>query len=446
MHRDAQGNVMTGATAKAAELYDRAIAELQCYIDDPVATIDAATAEAPEFVMGHVLKAQLNLLGTEAQALPVARASLDKAAGLAATERERIHLAAIREVVNGEFFAGRERLEDVLIAHPRDALALQAAHIWDFLLGDARNLRDRIARVLHAWDDSVPGYHAVLGMYAFGLEESGDYARAEALGRRAVGMNPRDSWAQHAVAHVMEMQGRAEGGIRWMRGNVDGWSKDSFFAIHNWWHLALFHLDRGEIAEVLRLYDEPIRGKRSTMMLDLVDASALLWRLHLRGVDVGQRWSELADAWTPTAEDGHYVFNGCHAMMAFVAAGRFDLAETAVRSMIARIGKGGTNDMMTREVGLPVARALILFGQGDFRRAAALLRPLRATANRFGGSNAQRDLLDLTLAEAALRSGDHRLARALASERLESKPASPFGRLLAERAASIARSEVPRAA
>ena len=39
-------------------------------------------------------------------------------------------------------------------------------------------------------------------------------------------------------------------GIGWMRRDSEAWSKDSFLAIHNWWHLALYHLELGDIGEV----------------------------------------------------------------------------------------------------------------------------------------------------------------------------------------------------
>jgi hypothetical protein len=187
-------------------------------------------------------------------------------------------------------------------------------------------LRDRIARALPAWNEGMPGYHAVLGMHAFGLEETGDYTRAERQGRKGVELEPRDGWAQHAVAHVMEMQGRQKDGIAWMRANPEAWSRDSFFCVHNWWHLALYHLDLGEIDEVLALFDGPIYGKRSTMVLDMVDASALLWRLFLRGIDLGDRWNAVADNWEPIAKAGNYAFNDAHAIMAFVGAGRHEAA------------------------------------------------------------------------------------------------------------------------
>jgi hypothetical protein len=145
-------------------------------------------------------------------------------------------------------------LEDVTIEAPRDALGLLAGHQIDFFTGHSRMLRDRIARALPFWEAGMPGYHSVLGMHAFGLEETGDYARAEAAGRRGVELEPRDGWSQHAVAHVMEMQNRQADGIAWMRSN-DQWAGDSFFQVHNWWHLALYHLEAGDIEAVLGLFD-----------------------------------------------------------------------------------------------------------------------------------------------------------------------------------------------
>ena len=114
------------------------------------------------------------------------------------------------------------------IAHPRDLLALQVGHQLDFFTGHSRMLRDRIARALPAWPMDLPGRHALLGMLAFGLEEMGDYGAAEAMGRQAIELERRDAWAQHAVAHVLEMQGRTNDGIAWMRADVPAWSEDNW--------------------------------------------------------------------------------------------------------------------------------------------------------------------------------------------------------------------------
>ena len=416
-HYDLRGLSVSGASREALEHFEQALSEFHCYIGNPFAAIDRAIAAAPEFVMAHCFKAYLNICGTEAAALADARASLAWAKRCKMNERERSHVAAIERFVAGEFERAAERLEDTLIAHPRDVLALQVAHQFDFFRGDARNLRDRVARVMHAWTAGDPGYHAILGMLAFGLEESGDYARAEAAGREAVALNARDGWAWHAVAHVMEMQGRREDGIAWLGGHGQPWADDSFFAVHNWWHLALYHLDLDQTGRTLEVYDGPIRGGRSKVAIEMIDASAMLWRLKLRGVDVGERWSELAETWATMADDGWYAFNDVHATMAFVGAGRWDLADRQLATMVRSLERDGSNQTMTGEVGLPAARAIHAFGRGEYGAAVELLRPIRAIANRFGGSHAQRDLLDLTLLEAASRGRRFGLLRALAHER-----------------------------
>jgi tetratricopeptide (TPR) repeat protein len=295
-------------------------------------------------------------------------------------------------------------------------------------------LRDRIARVLPQWSRDLPGYHAVLGMHAFGLEETGLYARAETAGRRAVELEPRDAWAWHAVAHVLEMQTRRADGIAWLRQDSDAWSKDNFFAVHNWWHLAICHLDLEELDEVLALFDGPIYGQRSELVVDLIDASALLWRLHLKGVPLGERWQAVADAWEPHATAGNYAFNDAHAVMAFVGAGRAGAVQRVLESQARALEEPGDNADFTREVGAPVTRAILAFGEGDYGETVRLLRPVRNQAQRFGGSHAQRDLLDLTLIEAALRTGRRALAQAFSAERIDLKPTSPAARTLVRRA------------
>lgn len=434
---DFRGDAITGANVKSASLFEQALAEFQCYVGDPVATIDRAIEESPEFVMAYCLKAYLCLCGTEAGLAPAAEACVGRAEALKTNTRERQHIAALRSLAHGELEIASERLEDILIEHPRDILALQAAHLFDFYRGDSRNLRDRVARVRYAWSSEDPGYHALLGMHAFGLEECGDYARAESTARRALEMNPRDSWAHHAVAHVYEMQGRVDRGIEWMRARESLWAEDNFFAIHNWWHWALYHLELDQYGEVINLYDRRIRGNGSQVILDLVDASAMLWRLHLRGVDVGQRWEEIAKAWAPHAQEGYYAFNDLHAMMAFVGANEWELADAVLQTMTRRLQQPGSNRAMTRDVGLPLARGFLAFGRGDYATTVELLRPIRAFAHRFGGSHAQRDVIDLTLIEAALRSRQMPLVRRLAAERLALKPTSRIAKRYGESAMPV---------
>lgn len=425
-HRDSAGHLVTGATADGLAHFEAAAHQFRCYIGDPVASVDAALAAAPEMAMAHVLKGYLFLLGTEPAALPVARACHSAAALLAGTERERGHVEVVRLLIEGRWRTAGHVLEDVSVAYPCDALALHAGHQIDFFRGDSRMLRDRIARALPAWGASVAGYAALLGMHAFGLEETGDYAGAEKQGRAAVELERRNTWAWHAVAHVYEMRNQPQEGLAWMTSDIEAWSEDSFLAVHNWWHLAVYHLELGASDEALQLFDGPVYGSRPNLVLNLIDASALLWRLSLRGVDVGNRFAAVADNWAPTAGAGNYAFNDMHAMMAFVGAGRAKEQQAVLDAQRAAMESGSDNAEFTREVGNPATRAVQAFGQGRYAECVELLRPIRHVAHRFGGSHAQRDLLDQTLIEASRRAEFDALAAALINERIALRPRSPL--------------------
>jgi hypothetical protein len=222
------------------------------------------------------------------------------------------------------------------------------------------------------------------------------------------------------------MRNAPKDGIAWLEPNAAHWSRDSFFAVHNWWHLALFKLEQDRHDEVLAMYDATIGGPGSGVVLDMIDQSALLWRLSLRCVDVGDRWQPLAERWAPHAPAGNYAFNDLHAMMAFASAGRGDLAAQLCEAQRAALSCDGDNRAFTADVGEAASRAVQAFVAGDYLTVVALLRPIRSSAHRFGGSHAQRDLLDLTLIEAALRCADRPMAAALAAERAAMRPASPL--------------------
>jgi tetratricopeptide (TPR) repeat protein len=443
MHTDTRGVPVSSRSRASIEAYEQAVELMHEYCGNPLAVVEAALARDPEFVLGHCLKAAFLAGATDRALEPELRASVEAGEALraVANERERGHLAAARAWLDGDLERAVDLWGRVAVAYPRDSLAIQAAHLGDFYLGQQTMLRDRLAQVLHAWDDDVPGYGWMLGMYAFGLEETGDYARAEEVGRLAVELNPRDAWASHAVAHVLEMQARLDEGIAWLETTSRGWAPDNGFAIHNHWHRALYHLDLGDAAASLAVYDRDVRPADSRVVLEMIDASALLWRLHLLGHDVGARWASLAAAWRDRRGDRYYAFNDVHALMAFIGAGD----EGAIRDTLAALesaaaggaGVGVTNARMVREVALPVARALVAFARGDPGACVDALLPVRHVAVRFGGSNAQRDVLSLTLLEAALRSGRASLSRALASERTRLRPANPGAWIGAARAFEV---------
>jgi len=437
VHSDRQGNALVGASAEAAAAYDEAVECFNLYRGDPVGTVDRAISDAPGFVMAHVLKAWFFALATEPAAAAEAAAIVTHARTLHPDDRAASHLGAIGHVLAGNWSKAATALDFHSMTWPHDIVALQAGHLIDFFRANARDLRDRIARTLPRWSEDRPGYSVLLGMQAFGLEEAGDYAAAEATGREALDRQPLDGWAHHAVAHVMEMQGRSEDGLDWMETREPHWAGDgAYFQVHNWWHKALYHLDLMQADDALALYDDRVRALGGDLSVNLVDASALLWRIQLEGHDTGDRWLSLAEAWRPLADGKLYPFNDLHAAMAFLAAGRRGEAERIVAAY-----RSDRRDCEVaswcRRTGLPLVEGFMAFHDGDYGTAVEKLHSARFIANCFGGSHAQRDVIDWTLVEAAIRSGLRDAAEALASERLALKPHSPVNRSFLQRASEL---------
>lgn len=436
MLNDIRGVPVTSSSAAAVSAYDDAVTESVLYVGDPIAACARALELDSDLILGHTLNAMYNLLGNTKQSLPEALGPLEKSESLAATAnpRELGHIAAVRAWYEGDFAGSSLHWDRVLVDYPRDLFALQMGHLLDFYTGNAFNLRDRIARVLPAWDDSLPGRDVVSGMYAFGLEESGDYRRAEKEGRRAIDADSRDSWAAHAVAHVMEMEGRREDGDAWLTQTSEGWAPGNF-TVHNWWHLALFRLDLGDLDGVLHLYDTKIRYEGQEFVEEILDCAALLWRLELIGVGVGDRWENLTQAWLPLASEGRYAFNDMHAMMCFARTGRRAEAESVIVALEREAGGDQTTSTMAREIGLPVCRGILAFEAGNYDQVVNELLPIRYDTRIFGGSHAQRDVIAQTLILGAIRSGHKSLARALLAERAalkEPTEASFTARAMAE--------------
>ena len=426
---DARGCTVSTSSKVALAHAEQAQWRTVAFYGEAVADLDAAIAADPGWGLARIAKADFLLTLTEPSLVPEAR-ELVAAAGPLMTHangRERAHFAAATLCAAGRWREASALWDDILLQHPRDLLALNSAHLFDFYRGDALSLRARVARVLPEWpaDDALRPF--VLGMHAFGLEECNQYAQAEDTGRRALDACPRMPWAVHAVTHVMEMQGRHAEGVEWLRSREPDWAPDNGLSVHLWWHAALFKLESLDTTGALQLFDAHFAGAASVVNLQWLDGAALLWRLQLLGVDVGTRWHRLASDWAQPVElAGHYAFNDCHAMLALIGSREPGRAQALLEAATARAAQGDDdNAAMAGEVGLPLMHALLAHAAGDHTTAVRLLYPLRRVAHHFGGSHAQRDLIDQTLLVAACTAtGGHERAagRALLNERRLAKP------------------------
>jgi tetratricopeptide (TPR) repeat protein len=427
---DQFGVPVSAADGSAVRLFDAALSRTLTFHSDALADIDRAIAADGSLLMAHLLKALIYGLSTEKSLLAEAQSGLAVAKRLApgGHPRESLHVRALEAWLRGQFSDACSLWDDILVECPQDALAMFAAHQGDFFLGQSQELRDRVARRLPDIErgSALEGYY--LGMYAFGLEEMGDYEKALRVGRQAIDRDAHDRWAIHAVAHVFEMLNLVDEGERWLTARAGDWSADSVLAVHTWWHLALYYCDQQRWDRVLDVYDAGVARAAAAGVMELVDASALLWRLKLVDVDTGSRWQRLADAWEAHVDDAWYAFNDMHAMMAFAGAQRFDLARRLIGVLKVTAAMPTENGRVASSIGLPTAEALWAYAERRYSTAAALLRPLRAIAAHAGGSHAQRDVLALTLLSAAEKCGQRTFARALLNERLALRPASMLNR------------------
>jgi hypothetical protein len=417
--QDLHGLPLSAASPAAARAFNHAVEGYLTYRADAPVRLRQLLAAGPEFGFAYVLKGTFFMLSFNAAGLPAAREALETARRLSAgtTPREQAHVAALAKWTAGDIDATLGTWEQILAEHPLDLLAFRLHHFLAFWYGRPEVMAAQADAAMRHWSKELAGWPALLACRCFAHEEIGNYAIAEAAGREAIALAPGDLWAAHGVAHVLEMQGRCEEGIAWLTGLEPHWEGGNNLTHHLWWHRGLYHFERREFAAVLDLYDRRFRNLASPITLaqpdlyiDVQNAASMLFRLERQGVDVGERWSELADKAETRTGDCLSVFTLPHWMMALASARRWEAAGRMLEGMRAFAAAGrGTAAPLVRDYALPIGEAIVARAQGDPARACDLMRPALHGMSRIGGSHAQQDVLlqlFLDCALSARRGGD----------------------------------------
>ncbi len=375
----------------------------------------------PDAALPHAARGLFCLMLGRREMVTAAQAAADAArraldAG-GAPLRARAYVAALQDWLAGSPGCAIFHLEGVLAQNPADTLTMKVIHGIRFMIGDSAGMRRSVERALtgHGADHPLRGY--VLGCHAFTLEETGDYAAAEAAGRQGLALTGDDAWGLHAVAHVHDMTHRPAEGIAFLDAHEAAWGHCNNFRFHVWWHKALLHLDQGDHARVLNLYDAQIRAEKTDDYRDLSNATSLLMRLELEGVAVGDRWSELADLAENRVTDGCLVFADLHYMLALTGDARADAAQRLVGRMAATGAETSEPGRVAAHPGLAAAEGLAAFGAGRYGRAFTRLQAARSTLITIGGSHAQRDVFERITVDAGLRAGRFDATAAILAER-----------------------------
>ena len=347
---------------------------------------------APDSALANAYAAALFMLLESPQGPIRARPFLHAARkALGANERERAFIAFMSAWADGDIPGALAVSEGIVERWPRDLATVKLHQYLTFGLGDATGML-RIALAAAPASLDVPQLH---GMTAFGYEQCHLLTEAEAAARRALDMTAREPWAQHALAHVMLTQGRIDEGERFMAAAALGWSDlNSFMVTHNWWHLALFRISQGRGDAVLEIYDTQCWAHDRDYSQDQAGAVSLLARLELAGIDVGDRWDDLATRIAARGADVEQPFLALHYLYGLTRAGRPEAATqlAAVRrqTQVAPLFSRGA----WAEVALPAAEGIVAFLGGRPDDAVRALTMAAPELHRIGGSHAQRDLFD----------------------------------------------------
>ncbi|PWR18943.1 tetratricopeptide repeat protein [Zavarzinia compransoris] len=421
MQKDARGNDVTTDNPAAVSAINRMIEQWLGYGQSASVIFEGVAAD-PRCVMAQVLGAVLNLFLESAAGRRAARPFLARARQQVekATRREQLWLLAVEAWAKGDTDLAIRLHLDIAAHWPGDLASVKLCQHHQFNQGDAAGMLALSEATLPASRDD-PHAH---GMRAFALVENHRLREAEAAGRHAVDLRRREPWAHHAVAHVLAAEGRIDEGIDWLESHADSWDDcNSFMLTHNWWHLALMHLDRDDAGAALALYDTRIWGVWKDCAQDQVNAAALLWRLETRGVNVGHRWHDLARHVAAREIDHIEPFLDLHYLMALLRGAGPAQAERFLASLTAQapLAKRHRQRDWTG-VALPLAAGLAARARGDHGTAAAAFAAALPGLARIGGSNAQRDLFIECWIDSALRAGATAGLAPVLAERARRRP------------------------
>ncbi len=388
MKRDLYGNAVTTASADTIAAIDIYTADWIGY-GQRLRTIFAAADADPDCAFVNACAASVHMALEARSGFEAAQPYLARMRAQAhrATDRECEFIAAVDGWSRGDTRGALEHYRNLAEQWPGDIASAKWGQYIAFNLGHPVAMRSLAEAVLPAHRDTAEAW----SMLAFGEEQCHRLEAAEDAALYAHSLKQTDPWAHHAIAHVYESQDRSRDAIRFLKDHARGWEDRSIFVRgHNWWHLALFHLDRGDNDRALEIYDNHLWGIWPEFAQEQVGAVSALWRLEMMGVDAGHRWQGLSEKIAERGFEHILPFHDLHFAYALARAGKAKQADMFLHSLA--IHAVASHDDIWATIVLPAAEGLVAFARGQYARAALTLEPLLGQLHRIGGSHAQRDV------------------------------------------------------
>lgn len=370
------------------------------------AAFERAIAADEGFALAHAALGRTRQLYSKPDAArrSVARAR-ELAAGLARQERGNIEILCT--LVDGNGPAPFPFALEHLAEFPRDVMVLAPCAGVFGLIGFSGRKGREVEQVAQL--DSLAGVYGddwwFLSSHAFALGEVGRLAEARRAIDRAMAIYPRNAHGAHVYAHVLYESGEDAAGLAFLERWLPDLPRESQLHCHLSWHAALWNFDLGHVEAARRILAADIRpgGAWGPPINVVTDASALLWRMQLAGQPVdAAAWQSVRDYALREFPKAGISFVDVHTALACAAAGDTASLETLVAQLREREAAG---KLAAGPLVPALAEAFGAYVRGDWSGVVERIEPRLGEHERLGGSRAQRDLVEYTLASALMRAG-----------------------------------------
>jgi tetratricopeptide (TPR) repeat protein len=424
MHEDQRGLAITTTSEAAATAYREGLDLLLAAWPGALEAFDRALAADPRFTAAHLARARvLQIHGRVAEAKQAAEAA--RACLNGASEREAAQVAILSRALAGDGTGALVAALAHIAAHPRDALMLSlplgAFGLYAF---SGRPDHDRARAAL--CDTVAPHYRDdwwFEGYRGWSYAEAGALEVGQQHLLRALALRPLNANAAHALAHTRHDRGEIEEGRHETEAFLPQYDRTGTLNGHLAWHLALFALERGDVARALELYETRIRPAVSEAppLNVLSDGASLLWRVMLHEPARTLPWEEVASYGEARFPNAGLPFADLHAALLEAMTGRREALARRIAALEALLEAGR---LPAGPVAPALCRGFAASAAGAWDEAADILVPLLPEVVRIGGSGAQRDIVEDTAIVACLRAGRTEEARLILRRRFARRGAS----------------------
>ena len=398
MLKDRYGNSLTTESDAARDAYIDGVDKFLSGNAGSEEAFRRAVEADPNLAVAHVGIARYRILMADRPGAAAAIQDARNATGQ--SEREVSHTEAFGRLIDGDGPGGYKAIRAHVVEYPRDVMIAQTCTSVFGLIGFSGR-EGREAEQLAYTTYIAPDYGDdwwFLGQHAFAQAEVGQLELARENIERALEAYPRNGHNAHINAHIFYEEGNNDAGFDYLREWYVDYDDNAYLHCHISWHVALWTAAAGDMDTAWRLMEEgcsPENSKGPGLNI-LTDTVSFLHRAQLSGIDVpAERWKRISDFAAETFPRAGLAFADVHSGLAHAMAGNAEAF-----AALTKEAKGPAAEIVA-----PTWAGFKAFAEGDWAAAERELGPAMAGHERLGGSNAQRDLLEFTLAEAIRKQG-----------------------------------------